>query len=101
MDRERAGVDEELRKERNARKLLEERTRDLEQSSRSSSATLSFPQSSSVTSGTSGDQRKIDLLEKQVSQLKQDRQREEMRRLEAETTLKTVERRANDLHNQV
>jgi hypothetical protein len=98
MDRERATVDEELRKERIARKQQDDKIRDLE-TRRSPAAS---PSSSGYgAGGASPDKRKMDLLEKQVQQLKQDKQREEMRRLEAESTLKSVERRANDLQYQV
>ncbi len=86
-------MEEELRKERAARKQQEDKIRDLEQRARS------MPQLSSSFGG--GSPNKIEVLEKQLAQVKQDRQREEMRRLEAESTLKTVERKANDLQLQV
>lgn len=98
MDRERAQIDDDLRRERLARKQQDDKIRDLE--TRRSPA--SSPSSSGYgAGGASPETRKIDLLEKQVQQLKQDKQREEMRRLEAESTLKSVERRANDLQYQV
>ena len=40
-------------------------------------------------------------LEERVAQLRLDKHREEMRRLEAESTLQSVERRANELQSQV
>ena len=95
-ERGRASAEEELRKERAARKQQDEKVRDLEQRVRSLQTQTSPP----AMSGTP-EKRKLDLLEKQVAQLKQDKQREEMRRLEAESTLKSVERRANELHSQV
>lgn len=95
-ERGRASAEEELRKERAARKQQDEKVRDLEQRVRS----LQTQTSPTAMSGTP-DKRKLDLLEKQVAQLKQDKQREEMRRLEAESTLKSVERRANELQSQV
>jgi hypothetical protein len=94
-ERGRTSAEEELRKERAARKQQDEKIRDLEQRVRSLQT-----QTPSAMSG-SPDKRKLDLLEKQVTQLKQDKQREEMRRLEAENSLKLVERRANELHSQV
>ena len=86
-------MEEELRKERGARKQQDDKIRDLEQRARS------MPQLSSSFGG--GSPNKIEVLEKQIAQVKQDKQREEMRRLEAESTLKTVERKANDLQLQV
>lgn len=86
-------MEEELRKERAARKQQDDKIRDLEQRARS------MPQLSSSFGG--GSPNKIEVLEKQIAQVKQDKQREEMRRLEAESTLKTVERKANDLQLQV
>ena len=91
MERERAGADEELRKERVIRKQQDEKMRDMDQRARSAGSQLAG----------SPDKRKVDMLEKQVAQLKQEKQREEMRRLEAESTLKTVERRAHDLESQL
>ena len=93
-ERERANLEEELRKERAARKQHDEKMRELEQRVRAS-------QASSSAMSASPDKRKLELLEKQVAQLRQDKQREEMRRLEAESTLKSVERRANELQSQV
>ena len=84
-ERERANLEEELRKERAARKQHDEKMRELEQRVRAS-------QASSSAMSASPDKRKLELLEKQVAQLRQDKQREEMRRLEAESTLKSVER---------
>lgn len=100
LERERLAAEEELRKERAARKQQDERIRELEQRLR---AAPNGPPSSSYGSSSTGspDKRKLDLFEKQVAQLKQDKQREEMRRLEAESTLKSVERRANELQHQV
>ena len=98
MDSERAKLDGELRKERSARRLQDDKIRDLEQLARSST----MPSKSSPGPGSNAaEKRKMDLLEKQVTQLKQDRQREEMRRVEAESALKTVERRAHDFQNQL
>ena len=98
MDRERASVEDELLKERAARKQQDESIRDLESHARSSS---SLQQSPYNAGPSSPDKRRVEGLEKQVAQLKQDKQREEMQRLEAESTLKAVERRANDLQHQV
>jgi hypothetical protein len=98
MDRERAGVDEELLRERAARKQQDDKLRDLDSQLRGAS---SFQQQSYNAGSGSPEKRKVEALEKQVAQLKQDKQREEMQRLEAESTLKTVERRANELQNQV
>lgn len=92
MEHERAGVDEELRKERGVRKQQDDKIRDLEQRARSAG---------SQPLAGSPDKRKVDLLEKQVAQLKQDKQREEMCRLEAESALKTVERRGHELEGQL
>lgn len=98
MDRERASVEDELLKERAARKQQEDKMRDLEVQARGSSSV----QQSLYNSGVSSpEKRRVEALEKHVAQLKQDKQREEMQRLEAESTLKTVERRANDLQLQV
>lgn len=98
MDRERASLEDELLKERAARKQQDESMRNLESQARSSS---SLQQSPYNAGPSSPDKRKVEVLEKQVAQLKQDKQREEMQRLEAESTLKAVERRANDLQHQV
>ena len=49
---------------------------------------------------SSPDKRRVELLEKQIFQLKQEKQMEEMKRLEAESALKVMERRVQDLMQQ-
>jgi len=58
----------------------------------------------SVVGGLSGasspEKRRLELLEKQIFQLKQEKQVEEMKRLEAESALKVMERRVGELLQQ-
>mmetsp|Transcript_68199 Transcript_68199/g.168525 ORF Transcript_68199/g.168525 Transcript_68199/m.168525 type:complete len:860 (-) Transcript_68199:250-2829(-) len=55
------------------------------------------PLSQPLSSSALNDKRRIEMLEKQLQDLKQQKQTDEMKRLEAESALKVMERRVSDL----
>jgi hypothetical protein len=82
-ERERKSVEEELAAEQRRRKTLEERIISLEDNMRLPPSSLSSSSPPSASMAVSSElKRKVEMLEKQVASLKQEKQIEEMKRLE-------------------
>eukprot|EP00288_Rhodomonas_lens_P020448 CAMPEP_0177691916 /NCGR_PEP_ID=MMETSP0484_2-20121128/1568_1 /TAXON_ID=354590 /ORGANISM="Rhodomonas lens, Strain RHODO" /LENGTH=714 /DNA_ID=CAMNT_0019202585 /DNA_START=158 /DNA_END=2299 /DNA_ORIENTATION=+ len=99
-ERDRKSVEEELSGEQRRRKELEQRVMSLEESLRTGGSMSSLQSAPQPVGGLPPDvKRKLDMLEKQVTNLKQEKQIEEMKRLEAESAYKALERRTNENKN--